>query len=213
MCDGCHAHPLNAKPAACVTPAEPLTGEEQEQLERLIADQQRDDESARAPRHRHEIPATDLDGRTTRRNGRHEAATGQQPNHGWRMLERAVDHRCSPRAWQDAAIVAMDDAASAAVKSGGENRAGRASGPTLPTMMVGEGMIWGASVAGYRPEGGPCPACSDALLPVGWLCLCCHATRDRPVRWPMKAVEVKPGAKRKRAKRKRAKRKRAKTAT
>lgn len=206
MCDGCHAHVTadDAAPAPCPG-SPPWPGAEPDpaaELAALIAAQARDDADRHAPRHKREIPATDLNGRVDVLQGRIEHGNGKDWR-GWQVMrERAVDHRCSPKAWQEAAHQAMDDAASAAVRSGGENRAGRIPGPGVPLVLVGEGMIWGAAVAGYRPEGGACPACGDSLLPAGWICLCCHATRDRPVRWPMQSQAVKRAGK---AKGKRAK--------
>lgn len=198
MCDGCQAHPFDAAgqarepavPPPC--PAEPLSGEEQEQLERLIAEQAADDAERHVERHKREIPATDLDGRTTARKGRREAATGTAPNHGWRMLETAVDHRCSPRAWEAEVLRAIDLAATKAVKSGGENRAGRQPDLQYPILFfTGTGRTWDASEVGYDPLNGPCPACRDLRMSPSYCCAVCHYTVDSPTRWPMKTPEVK----------------------
>jgi hypothetical protein len=193
MCDDCLSHPEPAPcPGSPPWPGAEPTDDPAAELAELIAAQQRDDADAHAPRHKREIPATDLNGRVDVMTGRIEHGNGKDWK-GWHVLrERAVDHRCHPAAWQDAMHAAIDDAAAAAVRSGGENRAGRLAGLTVPLVLVGMGEPWDGRHAQYTPGAGlPCPGCGDGKLPPAWMCCVCSATRQDPRRWPAQAQEVK----------------------
>lgn len=51
--------------------------------------------------------------------------------------------------------------------------------------LVGLTPTWDARIVHYDPRSGPCPACGDASIRPGAVCLVCHATDAEAVRWPM----------------------------